>query len=69
MSSPIHGSDFTVYPISATKWCAYREDGLVCGFFVDQACALRFARREARGGSTITVRREPPDAAFAARAA
>jgi len=63
------GADFTIYPVSATEWCACRADGLVCGVFVDQVCALRFAKRETCNGGAITVRQEPPDAASAALAA
>jgi hypothetical protein len=62
-------SDFTIYPVGATEWCACREDGLVCGVFVNQACALRFAKRETRNRGAITVRREPPEAVPAALAA
>ena len=36
---------FNVFPCSTRGWCACRADGLVCGYFVDQAGAVRFARR------------------------
>jgi hypothetical protein len=47
---------FTVFPFGAQEWCACRADGLVCGYFVNQACAIRFAQRECCGAGTITVR-------------
>ncbi len=63
------GADFTIYPVGVTEWCACRADGLVCGVFVNQASALRFAKRESWNGGAITVRQEAPDAASAALAA
>jgi hypothetical protein len=62
-------SDFTIYPVGATEWCARRADGLVCGVFVNQACALLFAKREMRNRGAITVRQEPPEALPAVLAA
>lgn len=47
---------FNVYPCSATGWCACRADGLVCGYFIDQAGAVRFARRETCGNGVIAFR-------------
>jgi hypothetical protein len=55
---------FTVFPCGAGEWCACRADGLVCGYFVDQVCAIRFARRETCGTGTITVRDEAADMPF-----
>jgi hypothetical protein len=46
---------FNVFPCSAKVWCARRTDGLVCGYFVDQAGAVRFARRETCGMGAITI--------------
>jgi len=46
---------FTVFPCGTAEWCACRADGLVCGYFIDQVCAIRFARRETGGLGTITV--------------
>lgn len=66
MSPMAQGADFTIYPVGATEWCACRADGLVCGVFVNQACALRFAKRETCNGSAIIVRQAPQDAAMAA---
>ena len=45
---------FHVFP-SARLWCARRGDGLVCGNFVDQAGAIRFARRETCGAGAIII--------------
>jgi hypothetical protein len=47
---------FNVFPCSAKGWCACRADGLVCGYFVDQAGAVRFARRETCGKGVIAIR-------------
>lgn len=47
---------FNVYPYSRTGWCACRADGLVCGYFVGQAGAIRFARRETCGNGVIAFR-------------
>jgi hypothetical protein len=47
---------FNVFPCSAKGWCACRADGLVCGYFVDQAGAVRFARRETCGTGVIAIR-------------
>jgi len=47
---------FNIFPCSAKGWCACRADGLVCGYFVDQAGAVRFARRETRGTGVLTFR-------------
>lgn len=47
---------FDVFPCSAKGWCACRSDGLVCGYFVDQAGAVRFARRETCGRGVIAIR-------------
>jgi hypothetical protein len=56
---------FTVFPFGAQEWCACRADGLVCGYFVNQACAIRFAQRECCGAGTITVRDDAaPDVHF-----
>jgi hypothetical protein len=49
-------SIFYVYSRGSAGWCACRADGLVCGFFVSEACALRFARREPRQGNAIILR-------------
>jgi hypothetical protein len=46
---------FNVFPFSAKMWCARRTDGLVCGYFVGQAGAVRFARRETCGMGAITI--------------
>ena len=35
-----------IFPYGTHGWCARRADGLVCGYFVDQVYAVRFARRE-----------------------
>ena len=47
---------FNVFPCSDKGWCACRADGLVCGYFVDQAGAVRFARRETCGKGVIAIR-------------
>lgn len=47
---------FNVFPCSANGWCACRADGLVCGYFIDQAGAVRFARRETCGMGVIAIR-------------
>jgi len=47
---------FNVFPCSAHGWCACRDDGLVCGYFVDQVAAVRFARRETCGTGVIVIR-------------
>lgn len=47
---------FNVFPCSAHGWCACRDDGLVCGYFVDQTAAVRFARRETCGTGVIAIR-------------
>jgi hypothetical protein len=65
----IQSSDFTIYPVGATEWCACRADGLVCGVFVNQACAFLFAKRETCDRGAITVRQEPPEVVPAALAA
>lgn len=49
------GSAFDIFPYGTHGWCARRADGLVCGYFVDQVYAVRFARREL-SGSDITIR-------------
>ena len=46
---------FNIFPCSAKGWCACRADGLVCGYFVDQAGAVRFARRETCGTGMIAI--------------
>lgn len=48
--------NFNVFPCSAKGWCACRDDGLVCGYFVDQTAAIRFARRETCGTGVIAIR-------------
>lgn len=50
-------STFHVFPHGLHEWCARRADGRVCGYFVDQPCAIRFARRE--GAGTIIVHDAP----------
>lgn len=52
MSTPL---SFNIFPLGSHEWCARRTDGLVCGYFLEQADAIRFARREARGVGTINV--------------
>ena len=47
---------FNIFPCSAKGWCACRADGLVCGYFVGQAEAVRFARRETCGTGMIVIR-------------
>lgn len=47
---------FNVFPCGAREWCACRADGLVCGYFVDQEGAVRFARRETCGVGAVIVR-------------
>ena len=47
---------FNIFPCSAKDWCACRTDGLVCGYFVDQAEAVRFVRRETCGTGMIAIR-------------
>jgi hypothetical protein len=47
---------FNIFPCSAKGWCACRADGLVCGYFVDQAGAVRFARRETCGTGVLAFR-------------
>ncbi|GEM_PF-6163597 len=47
---------FNVFPCSAKGWCACRADGLVCGYFTDQAEAVRFVRRETCGTGVISNR-------------
>ena len=47
---------FNIFPCNTKGWCARRADGLVCGYFVDQAGAVRFARREMRGTGVIAIR-------------
>ena len=49
---------FNVFPCSTKGWCACRADGLVCGYFVDQAGAVRFARRETCGRGVVAIRSE-----------
>ena len=46
---------FDVFPCGATSWCARRTDGLVCGYFVDQAGAVRFVRRETSGAGVVNI--------------
>jgi hypothetical protein len=46
---------FNVFPCGAKAWCACRADGLVCGYFVDQAGAVRFARRETCSTGVIAI--------------
>jgi hypothetical protein len=46
---------FNIFPCSAKGWCACRADGLVCGYFVDQAEAVRFVRRETCGTGMIVI--------------
>jgi hypothetical protein len=46
---------FNVFPFGIHEWCARRADGLVCGYFVDRSCAVRFARRETCGSGSINV--------------
>lgn len=50
---------FHIFPCGAREWCARRGDGLVCGYFVDQPCAIRFARRETCGTGAIIVHNAP----------
>ena len=47
---------FNIFPDGAKGWCARRADGLVCGYFVDQAGAVRFARRETCGRAVVAIR-------------
>jgi hypothetical protein len=47
---------FNVFPYSAKGWCACRADGLVCGYFADQAGAIRFVRRETCGSGVVAIR-------------
>lgn len=46
---------FDVFPCAANIWCARRTDGLVCGYFVDQAGAVRFVRRETCGAGVVMI--------------
>jgi len=54
-SAAPHSGQFLVFRCNAREWCAQRADGLVCGFFVDQEAAMRFAKRESRSGEPIAV--------------
>jgi hypothetical protein len=47
---------FNIFPCSTKGWCACRADGLVCGYFVDKAGAVRFVRRETCGAGVIAMR-------------
>jgi hypothetical protein len=47
------GAMFDIFPCGTHGWCARRADGLVCGYFVDPMCAIRFARRESTESDTM----------------
>ena len=44
---------FEIFPCGQQEWCCLRSDQLVCGYFVDRECAVRFARRESPGTAEI----------------
>ena len=46
---------FNIFPFGHHEWCAERADGLVCGYFLNQADAVRFARRETCAAGTIKI--------------
>ena len=51
----VHETVFDVFPCGARIWCARRTDGLVCGYFVDQAGATLFVRRETCGQGVVKI--------------
>jgi hypothetical protein len=60
---------FDVFPCGARSWCARRADALVCGYFVDQAGAVRFVRRETCGLGVVKIHDFDPAEMLLRRAA
>ncbi len=58
---------FKIFPCGEKGWCCQREDSLVCGFFVSQESAVRFAQRESRG--QVEIRFTAPERDTLSRAA
>ncbi|MEI9990620.1 MAG: hypothetical protein WDM86_11330 [Rhizomicrobium sp.] len=46
---------FQIFRNRIGRWCARRADGMVCGTFFQREAALRFARRECRGGGALRL--------------
>lgn len=60
---------FKIFPFGHREWCAQRADGLVCGYFLNQADAVRFARWETCEAGTIKIGDIPLEAAHLRTAA